>query len=313
MFKLKPSHRGATRSRHELDRIAPWRNRAPAAAEEQPTNPVPGRKPCIRRRDILSRAWPVRFAAPPYLSVSPKNRSRVPKVFLAQRGAGRAFCVREKDTERGHFKKTAVKIPHVEKARASKTACEISDRDQVETEQIGASYFLESRDFARGVEDVRAGRPPRFDAYAWNQGGTPATDRVWAYEKGRQFATIGPRSMPLRINSSMLGTPARQGSLPHFPAGRELSRVFFEFDLLVELPWLNRCAISVICGLIPCNNRAGNFSRGAGNFPCAISGRDAVTKQKLDVRFSEHDGSFFGLARSALRIHACREQAPGRQ
>jgi len=107
--------------------------------------------------------------------------------------------------------------------------------------------------------------------------------------------------------------PARQGSLPHFPAGRKLSRVFFEFDLLVELPWLNRCAISVICGLIPCNNRAGNFSRGAGNFPCAISGRDAVTKQKLDVRFSEHDGSFFGLARSALRIHACREQAPGRQ
>jgi hypothetical protein len=80
---------------------------------------------------------------------------------------------------------------------------QISDRDQVETEQIGASYFIESRDFARGVEDVRAGRPPRFDAYAWDQGGAPATDRQWAYEKGRQFATIAPRTMPLRIKGKL--------------------------------------------------------------------------------------------------------------
>ena len=99
-------------------------------------------------------------------------------------------------------RKKAVKIPHVKKARAS-VASEISDRDQVETEHVGASYFLESRDFARGVEDVRAGRPPRFDEYAWDQGGMPATDRQWAYEKGRQFATIAPRSMPLRINGKL--------------------------------------------------------------------------------------------------------------
>ena len=31
----------------------------------------------------------------------------------------------------------------------------------------------------------------------------PATDRQWAYEKGRQFATIAPRSMPLRINGKL--------------------------------------------------------------------------------------------------------------
>ena len=60
----------------------------------------------------------------------------------------RSLGVQEKDTERGHFKKTAVKIQHVKKARASKLAFEISDRDQVETEHIGASYFLESQDFA---------------------------------------------------------------------------------------------------------------------------------------------------------------------
>jgi hypothetical protein len=89
--------------------------------------------------------------------------------------------VREKD----------IKIPH------------LKDRDQVETEHLGASYFLESRDFARGVEDVRAGRPPRFDEYAWDQGGTPATDRQWAYEKGRQFAIIAPKTMPLRTNGKL--------------------------------------------------------------------------------------------------------------
>ena len=54
-----------------------------------------------------------------------------------------------------------------------------------------------------GVDDVRAGRPARFDDYAWDQGGMPATDRQWAYEKGRQFATIAPRSMPLRINGKL--------------------------------------------------------------------------------------------------------------
>ena len=79
----------------------------------------------------------------------------------------------------------------------------MDDRDQVKTEYIGASYFLQSREFARGVDDVRAGRPARFDDYAWDQGGMPATDRQWAYEKGQQFATIAPRSMPLRINGKL--------------------------------------------------------------------------------------------------------------
>jgi hypothetical protein len=65
----------------------------------------------------------------------------------------------------------------------------VRDRDQVKIEYIGASYFLESREFARGVDDVRGGRPARFDDYAWDQGNIPETNRQWAYEKGRQFAT----------------------------------------------------------------------------------------------------------------------------
>ena len=58
----------------------------------------------------------------------------------------------------------------------------MDDRDQVKTEYSGASYFLHRREFARDVDDVRAGRPARFDDYAWDQGGMPATDRQWAYE-----------------------------------------------------------------------------------------------------------------------------------
>jgi hypothetical protein len=49
-----------------------------------------------------------------------------------------------------------------------------------------------------------------------------------------------------------------------------------------------------MCALIPCNNRAGNFSRGAGNFPCAISGRDAVTKQNSMYVLANMTGHFSG-------------------
>jgi hypothetical protein len=49
---------------------------------------------------------------------------------------------------------------------------------------------FKSREFRIGVEDVRAGRPPRFDdPIAWS----------WAYERGRLFAAIAPMRMPLRV------------------------------------------------------------------------------------------------------------------
>ena len=53
------------------------------------------------------------------------------------------------------------------------------------------------------TDDVRAGRPARFDAYNYDQGDEALTNRLWAYEKGRQFATIVPASMPLRINGRL--------------------------------------------------------------------------------------------------------------
>lgn len=47
--------------------------------------------------------------------------------------------------------------------------------------------------FARGVEDIRAGRS--FD--------TDLSDEYWAYERGRLFGAIAPLSMPLFIGKSL--------------------------------------------------------------------------------------------------------------
>jgi hypothetical protein len=76
------------------------------------------------------------------------------------------------------------------------------ERDQIETEEVSAAWFLRSADFQVGVDDVRTGRPARFDAYNYDQDDEALTNRLWAYEKGRQFATVAPASMPLRIYGS---------------------------------------------------------------------------------------------------------------
>jgi hypothetical protein len=47
--------------------------------------------------------------------------------------------------------------------------------------------------FARGVEDIRAGRP--FN--------TNLDDDYWAYDRGRLFGAIAPLSMPLFIGKSL--------------------------------------------------------------------------------------------------------------
>jgi hypothetical protein len=79
----------------------------------------------------------------------------------------------------------------------------IRERDQIETEDVSAAWFLRSADFQAGADDVRAGRPARFDAYNYDQGDEALTNRLWAYEKGRQFATIVPASMPLCASTAV--------------------------------------------------------------------------------------------------------------
>jgi hypothetical protein len=51
--------------------------------------------------------------------------------------------------------------------------------------------------FRRGFEDARVGLPPRLAYDSWD------TDSQWNYERGRCFAAVAPRGMPLRINGKI--------------------------------------------------------------------------------------------------------------
>ena len=61
---------------------------------------------------------------------------------------------------------------------------------QIPTREISIGTIMRSREFKQGVADVRAGNAPRFDEADWSQ---------WHYERGRLWATIAPRSMPLML------------------------------------------------------------------------------------------------------------------
>jgi hypothetical protein len=63
---------------------------------------------------------------------------------------------------------------------------------QVWTVRTTVRAIIRSPSFQRGVAEVRAGRLPRFD-----------TENDWDYERGRQWAVVAPRSMPLLIGSKV--------------------------------------------------------------------------------------------------------------
>jgi len=60
-------------------------------------------------------------------------------------------------------------------------------REQVKTSYCSPQAIMRHPHFERGLDDIRAGRPfdDRFQ------------DGYWAYERGRQFGAIAPRSMSL--------------------------------------------------------------------------------------------------------------------
>jgi hypothetical protein len=76
-------------------------------------------------------------------------------------------------------------------------------------EVVSDSAVIRSAEFRAGVEDVRAGRPARFDDFTVN---------AFLYEWGRQFGFLVPVSFPLMRN----GRPtheARQRFLRAFARG----------------------------------------------------------------------------------------------
>ena len=83
---------------------------------------------------------------------------------------------------------------------------------QADTRGVTAEGIMRSRDFQAGVEDLRAGRPPRFDVFA---------NGDWSYERGRLFAMVAPMSMPLRVRGKL-----------NKPAVRLLIEAFRRGDIL---------------------------------------------------------------------------------
>jgi hypothetical protein len=63
---------------------------------------------------------------------------------------------------------------------------------QVPTLPTSTAKIMRSRGFLYGVDDVRCGRPPRFDEFA-------AADKLWSYERGRVWAVLAPRGMPVFV------------------------------------------------------------------------------------------------------------------
>jgi hypothetical protein len=64
-------------------------------------------------------------------------------------------------------------------------------RKQVRERRVTTRSIVASKDFARGVEEVRRGEPfnPDIDS--------------WSYERGRCFGLIAPLDMPLRIRGAL--------------------------------------------------------------------------------------------------------------
>jgi hypothetical protein len=65
--------------------------------------------------------------------------------------------------------------------------------EQAKTEEVSVTCIMRSPAFRAGVDDVRKGRYPRFDDFGMD----------WSYERGRQWATVAPMSMPLWIKGRL--------------------------------------------------------------------------------------------------------------
>jgi hypothetical protein len=67
-----------------------------------------------------------------------------------------------------------------------------SSRQQEPTRRVSVATIMRRRCFALGVTDMRANKAPRPAYERWSG------SEQWDYERGRQWAALAPRSMPLR-------------------------------------------------------------------------------------------------------------------
>jgi hypothetical protein len=67
----------------------------------------------------------------------------------------------------------------------------MSPRKQARTRGVSTRTIVASKEFARGLEEVRNGHPFNPDNGSWD------------YERGRCFGFIAPLDMPLRIGGAL--------------------------------------------------------------------------------------------------------------
>jgi hypothetical protein len=70
--------------------------------------------------------------------------------------------------------------------------------EQIPTFRASFRWIMTSRKFGLGVDDVRAGRPFPLDYDLWCN-----SDDQWNYERGRQWATLTPHDVPVKINGKV--------------------------------------------------------------------------------------------------------------
>lgn len=83
------------------------------------------------------------------------------------------------------------RLPSPEEARR------LSSGEQIETRPTTIIAIMATATFAIGVRDARAKRPFHPDADVWKP------NDCWAYERGRLWATVTPRDVPLKCNGQI--------------------------------------------------------------------------------------------------------------
>ena len=73
----------------------------------------------------------------------------------------------------------------------------LGDDDSVRTTLTTFQAIMQRVTFALGVADARAGRPFHRDTDLWHP------NDAWAYERGRLWATLVSRHVPLKIGGKI--------------------------------------------------------------------------------------------------------------
>jgi hypothetical protein len=74
--------------------------------------------------------------------------------------------------------------------------------EQVSTVPTSLEWIMSQPQFEYGVNDKRAGRGRRLAYDTWS------VDAQWNYERGRVWATLAPRSIPLKLPGGRLNPAA---------------------------------------------------------------------------------------------------------